>query len=211
MKNLRAKVSAFVGRIFGGSTDATPANIADSGLEQGEAVLARCSGRSVRPYSTRDFGREPYHGARSVIVMPILAPHILKHVRAGLGPGMIAFIGTQTSLADPAPSGTEIVVGRGSTQFDILRVAASDAVNYDMGTEDLIARLQRWDKDIGIDIYAAQTDLIQLRLKSLPNDVGAFAQEVYSFCPDIVDQGAGSLHELASEIERTKELTLWWD
>ncbi len=41
----------------------------------------------------------------------------------------------------------------GNDQFDILRVAASDAVNYDMLTEDLIRELRAWHRDFGIDIW----------------------------------------------------------
>jgi len=39
----------------------------------------------------------------------------------------------------------------------------------------------------------------------------AFAEEVYQFCPDVVDQGAGSIDALAEEMKRTNALFLWWD
>src|SRR6185436_17205022 len=99
--------------------------------------------------------------------------------------GLVAFIGTRRSLAKPKANGVQVVVGCGATQFDILRIAASDAVNCDMGTEDLIKQLQSWDASFGVDIFQAETDTIQLRLKSMPSDLGAFAQQVYEFCPDI--------------------------
>jgi hypothetical protein len=47
----------------------------------------------------------------------------------------------------------------------------------------------------------------------LPTDqeMKSFAQEMYDFCPDIVEQGSGSIEELIEEIKETKKLALWWD
>jgi hypothetical protein len=103
------------------------------------------------------------------------------------------------------------VVAGANNQFDILRIAASDAVNYGKDTEDLVRILRSWDERFGIDIYAAQSDTIQLKLKSVPKDMKAFANEVYEFCPDIVDQGVGDVEKLAAEIAATKTVFLWWD
>jgi len=36
-------------------------------------------------------------------------------------------------------------------------------------------------------------------------------KELYDFCPDIVDQGTGTMEALKLEITRTRELYLWWD
>jgi hypothetical protein len=180
-------------------------------LEAVSAVLRQQTKREVRAFSTRDFGRDRFAGARSVLVPEDAAERLLRAVRAQLPPGYVAFVGTSRSLAEPPAEGVEVVVGPGKSQFDILRIAASDAVNYDMETEDLIKVLQKWDQLYGIDIVAAETDTIQLTLNRLPPDVLALAKEVYEFCPDIVDQGIGSVSALASEIKSTRRVYLWWD
>ncbi|MGQ0423169.1 DUF4253 domain-containing protein, partial [Bacillus sp. HC-Mk] len=48
---------------------------------------------------------------------------------------------------------------------------------------------------------------------ALPTDeeMQSFAQEMYEFCPDIVEQGTESIEELVEEIKKTKKLFLWWD
>jgi hypothetical protein len=173
--------------------------------------LAQISGKSVRPYSTRDFGREQFAGARSVIVSASEAEATLQKIRKVLPPGFVAFVGTTNSLARQKPEGVELVVGEGGNQFEILRIAASDAVNYSKTTEDIIAKLQQWDTAYGIDIWQAETDTIQLRFKKVPTDLGRFAKEVYEFCPDIVEQGTGSVGALEKEIKKTQSLFLWWD
>lgn len=180
-------------------------------LDEASAYLEQQNLGEVRHYSTRDFGRDQYSGARSVVVKPELAETLLRDLRGRLGPGLVAFIGTTNSLAAPSSVGAEIVIGKGTSQFDVLRIAASDAVNHGMGTEDLIKKLRTWDAAYGIDIFQAETDTIQFRLKKPPRDMRAFAKDLYAFCPDIVDQGTLTVDALQKEIERTHTVFLWWD
>jgi hypothetical protein len=180
-------------------------------LDDAGFYLTKMTGKSLRLYSTRDFGREEFPEARSVLVNETEAEQLLGKIRGHLGSGLVAFIGTRTSHAKPKPKGVELVIGCGSSQFDILRIAASDAVNFGKQTEDLIQQIQAWDKVYGVDIFQAETDTIQFRLIKIPADLKKFAEEVYEFCPDIVDQGVGSVDQLAKGIGATGKLLLWWD
>jgi hypothetical protein len=106
----------------------------------------------------------------------------------------------------------EVVVGPGQSQFDILRIARSDAVNYGLETEDLVTRLQQYDRDVGISLLQAETDTIVFDLLREPADWAAFARELYAFCPDIVDQGGvDSVEELERQIRKERQVLLWWD
>ena len=201
----RALFAAFMGFIVVTSSFATDP------LSSAVAILEKEAGQKSRTFSTRDFGRDRFNGPHSVLVSDDRAEPLLWKIRRQTPPGIVAFIGTQRSLAEPPVEGTELVIAAAKSQFDILRIAASDAVNYGKETEDLVRILQSWDERYGIDIYAAQTDRIQLKLKSLPKDMKAFANEVYEFCPDIVDQGVGDVEKLAAEIAATKTIYLWWD
>lgn len=179
-------------------------------LEEAGAVLAEVTGKPLRPHSTVDFGREPQPLGRSVIVAEGVSRDSLTTVRGRLGPGIVAFIGTTSWLGDERHDGVELVVAEGSSQFDILRVARSDAVNFDMDTEQLIQKLQQYDQQVGIDIFHAETDTIEAMLLRTPENMQAFTEDVYEFCPDIVDQGVGSVEELAKSLE-LGQLYLWWD
>ncbi|MCD2518311.1 DUF4253 domain-containing protein [Massilia sp. G4R7] len=180
-------------------------------LEQASTLLQRISGAHVRPYSTRDFGRDRYDGAISALVDETRAEAMLIALRNELPAGLVAFIGTTRSLTKPSARGVELVVGKGSGPLDILHIAQTDAVNYNMNNEDLKRRLARWHEAYGIDIWQAETDTIQLRFTRMPSNVQSFAKEVYKFCPDIVDQGAGSQKALEQDIQKRKGLYLWWD
>lgn len=191
-----------------------------SDLDDVANVLTEVTGVDVRGYATRDFGRDKFAEARSVFIEA--GPYsfyteqakyrgYLQKVRSKLPNGYVAFIGTTNNLASDGKEGIEIVVGTGENQLEILNIAATDAVNYNMLTKDLIDKLKIWDSKYGIDIWHAETDKIELELLNIPKDVKSFAEEVYKFCPDIVNQGTGSVASLESEIRESKSLHLWWD
>ena len=184
---------------------------ASGSFQQASAVLHRIAGSDVRPYSTRDFGREQFTGAISALVDEKKAERILSAVRKELPAGFLAYIGTMRSLSTPPASGVELVIGRGDGPLDILEIAQTDAVNYDLDNKAVKAKLAQWHKVYGIEIWQAETDTIQLRFLKMPSDMKAFAEEVYKFCPDVVDQGVGTKDALIRDILKTKGLYLWWD
>lgn len=181
-------------------------------LESAALRLSEISGMPVRDYSTRDFGRERNQEARSIVVPESRSSQILHQIRGELGAKLIAFIGTTNWLGDEVHAGrVEIVVANADSQFDILRVARSDAINFDMTTDDLIKKLAEYDRRYGIDIFHAETDTIEFRFSKLPGDMPEFCKDLYEFCPDIVEQGVGTIKALEKEIRRTQEVYLWWD
>lgn len=103
------------------------------------------------------------------------------------------------------------MIAPGADQFDILRSARTDAVNFGILTEGIIKQLVRWDRTHGIDIVLASTDTVVFKLRKRPVNLDAFAKEVYAFCPDAVDQGTETLEALAKEIGARGEVSLWWD
>jgi len=180
-------------------------------LESAAKRLAQLSGKPIRLFATRDFGREHYTSARSVVVQSAKAVPLVYQLRSELEHGLLVFVGCTRSLAAGAKSGSEVVVATGESQMEILRVAKSDAVNYGMETEDLILKLQEYDQRYGIDIFHAETDTVEFSFKQVPQDLNRFCDDLYEFCPDIVDQGVGSVDKLAAQIVKQKSVYLWWD
>jgi hypothetical protein len=181
-------------------------------IEAAAKRLSEISGQTVRGFSTRDFGRGRNPEARSIVVLKTRTQQVLEQIRSELGPKLIAFVGTTQWLGDEKHiDGEEIVIANADSQFDILRVAQTDAVNYEMGTEDLIKKLTEYNRSYGIDIFHAETDTIVFRFSKLPNDMPRFCKDLYKFCPDIVDQGVGTVEALEKEIRKTQEVFLWWD
>jgi hypothetical protein len=42
-------------------------------------------------------------------------------------------------------------------------------------------------------------------------DVKKLARRMYNFCPDIVEQGTGTVAKLAEEVKENQSFYLWWD
>ncbi len=174
--------------------------------------LGKVVGQTPRPYFTFDFGQMKDERCFSVVVPEEKARPLVSSLRKQLPSGFVTFVGTTRWIGDEKHDGNaEVVVGKGESQFDILRLARADACNCGMDTEDLAKKLQSWHHSYGINIFHAETDIIEFTLDTIPVDMRVFANEVYEFCPDIVDQGIGSVEALERAIEDHKHVYLWWD
>ena len=96
-------------------------------------------------------------------------------------------------------------------KFDALREAGFDAPNYDLETEDIIAKLEAWDARYGLDLAEIDGDSFTVSLARVPDDLAGFADEVADFCPDIVMQGVETVEALADAIAETRTIFFWWD
>ena len=180
-------------------------------LDAAAQRLTEMSGASIRDYSTYDFGRNRDPNAKSVVASHDRSQELVAEMREQLGQSLICFVGTTRWLGDEEHDGDEIVVANGNSQFDILRIARSDAINYGMETDDLIKKLKVYDEQFGIEIFHAETDTIQFVFLKMPEDLTAFCKDLYEFCPDIVNQGTGSVELYEKEIKEREQVFLWWD
>ncbi|MDY3318381.1 DUF4253 domain-containing protein [Riemerella anatipestifer] len=104
-----------------------------------------------------------------------------------------------------------ITILQSKNKFEPLLFEATNAVNYDIYTPQIIERLKLWDSYYGIKIYGVGFDFVSGEFKSKPKDLSKFAKEMYDFCPDIVDQGVGDIIELENTLKSTNDFFLWWD
>lgn len=107
------------------------------------------------------------------------------------------------------PSTVSII--KSTDKFDILRIQKTDGINFDIENKDVIERLKKWDELYGVTILGADYDWVELIFRDNIEHVSLFAEEVYNFCPDVVDQGVGDIEELKKIIGEEKRLFLWWD
>lgn len=100
---------------------------------------------------------------------------------------------------------------KGQDELDIVRWRQTNGINHDKENKDIVEKLKTWKQQNDFVILGVSMDWLQFQFKTMPADIDSFANEVYEFCPDIVDQGAGDIPTLISEIKRMKGLYLWWD
>lgn len=76
-----------------------------------------------------------------------------------------------------------------------------------------VAALRSWHERFGVELVAINGDTMNLRAARPPENRDtalALARAQYSYCPDIVDQGVGTLSALAA-ILMGEWWYLWWD
>jgi hypothetical protein len=104
----------------------------------------------------------------------------------------------------------KIGIIKGTDQYDILTVMHTNGDEDDVSHDDVNEKLRVWGKRCTFDILGAENDWVEIEFRIMPRDLKDFADDVYDFSPDTVDEGAGSLSALIKEITATKRLMLWW-
>lgn len=106
-----------------------------------------------------------------------------------------------------------IVLIKSNDIYDALRMQQTNAINYDMDTPELIDKLKEWENHYSFTITQVDFDFLELYFHELPTGekFDEFVDDIYDFCPDIVEQGSGSIEDLAKEIRETNKVLLWWD
>jgi hypothetical protein len=132
---------------------------------------------------------------------------IFGRLSRDLPPGYLAFCANRGYGTGP----DGVAVLRAKDRFDPLRVMGTNGANFNIDTAKVISTLQEWDRRFGLELTGAGMDWTEARFKRQPPDMLAFAKEVNKFCPDVVDQGTGTVEALADEMKKENSVYLWWD
>ena len=96
--------------------------------------------------------------------------------------------------------------------FEPLIEAETNGDNYDISTEDIVARLKEWRGLCEFTLGEVDYNTVELKFETLPQDLDAFVAEAYELCPDLVaDDDEAELPLLKKQLAKSKKLTLWWD
>lgn len=98
-----------------------------------------------------------------------------------------------------------------TTQFNLLYIMRIQGNDFQIGNDKIIEWFRRWANQLEYQIVGVGIDFIMADIIEPPNDYDALAEEIYSMCPDVVDQGTGTVKELAREMKESKLLYFWWD
>ncbi len=96
-------------------------------------------------------------------------------------------------------------------KYEILKIIETDGINHDLENDSLIQIIKQLDSTYDLELIGAGGDWCEFIIHKEPSNYQKFAEEIYEICPDIVDQGTGSVEALAAEMKRTKRLYFWWD
>lgn len=105
----------------------------------------------------------------------------------------------------------EVSVIKARDQYEVLRLSQTDGINYAIDNDSVIAIIRDFDKKYSLRIIGAGLDWCEFSIEKTPGNWLVLADEIYKVCPDVVDQGTGTVEELAAELKRTRRLFFWWD
>lgn len=95
--------------------------------------------------------------------------------------------------------------------YDLMRVMETNAANYGMGTDDVIAWFRREEARYPIRFDVIGFDYAGGRLLGDVPDATEFASRFIRFCPDIQSAGTVTTRSVARELRRSREIYCWWD
>ncbi|HEX5723994.1 MAG TPA: DUF4253 domain-containing protein [Longimicrobiaceae bacterium] len=154
-------------------------------------------------------GGEEYDAPGLTIeVMRGRAAEVRRRLRERLGPGYLVFE-TKPGFLPGTPLHVSVLLG--TDQLQIPLTLGTSGANYGVTPRDVAERLRRWDAQYGLTINGAGDDWLEAEFHREPPDMLDFAQEVWEFCPDVVEQGTTTLDAAAAEMARENRVYLWWE
>ena len=188
---------------------AQQALLAEVGLLGGLAERVRAEGVGLERLmaQTPDFDEVPAAGV-VVVTAPGEGRARLVALRRLLpGSGFRAYLKEERFGSGP----DRVAVARVADDAAYLAIVRTDGVNHGLEHEDVMRLYAAWDARLGLRLDGAGLDFIEARITRPPADWDALAAEVHAACPDLVDQGLGSVEALAEDMRRHPTLSLWWD
>jgi hypothetical protein len=171
---------------------------------------AKAQGKNLRRLEGRSDDDEAVPAAGLTIdVDRHHALNVVRSLRSSVGPHYFVFISEQNFGVGGQLDNVSIL--KAADAYEAMRVMGTNADNYEMTRAALIAQLKSWDSAYGLRFRGVGFDWVEAEFTRQPSDMLSFAKQVYKFCPDVVDQGAGTVEKLAAEMARTNALYLWWD
>ena len=95
-------------------------------------------------------------------------------------------------------------------KYAVIATLETNGVNYEIGTAGVIAWLKDLEREQPFVLTAVGLDHLEGHFTTPVRDPKALARRMYEFCPDIVQQGVGSVAKLADEVKKGT-LYFWWD
>ncbi len=94
---------------------------------------------------------------------------------------------------------------------DLIRVFQTNGANFDLMPADIAKWMKKLSEEQPFIITGASWDWLEGRFTTEIKNFRKLAHKLYEFCPDIVDQGAGTVKDLARSLEKDGYFFLWWD
>lgn len=134
---------------------------------------------------------EPGNGISAAVANGHEAERVMKEISPAITPSGYQAFWSERRKLNGGKETDEVVVLKTDDPYAMVRLRRSYGGNYGITTEDIIDRLTAWRQMCDFTVVGASRDWVALVFSRLPERICRFAEEVYQFCPDTVDQGVG--------------------
>jgi hypothetical protein len=98
-----------------------------------------------------------------------------------------------------------------TSRREVLLAWQTNGANYDLMPEDIVYWLDELEKEQPFELIGIGPDWCRGRFTTPIKNSRQLAKKMYEFCPDIVDQGVGTVAALAKELNKLQAFYFWWD
>ena len=95
-------------------------------------------------------------------------------------------------------------------KYAVMAAMETNGDNYEIGPSGVIAWMKELEAEQPFVLTGIGFDYMEGHFTTPVKDPGGLAIRMYQFCPDIVDQGVGTVEKLAAELQNGS-LYFWWD
>jgi len=156
--------------------------------EQTGCTLRRLTG------FTEDYETENVDGLSVAVERQNVEP-LMTNLQPQLTPRGYRAFWSEICESNGLKKSDEIAVFKTTNHHSIIEIRRSDGANHGVSTDDVIRKLKEWENRCQFEVFGAASAWIAIQFQTLPNDICAFAEEIYDFCPDTVEQGVGLMNE----------------
>jgi ankyrin repeat protein len=96
-------------------------------------------------------------------------------------------------------------------QFEVVAAMGTNGANYELYTSDIVNGLHTIYEMTPFRIAKVAHDTIDGHFTEQVANPKAMAKLMYELCPDIVDQGVGTVRKLEQSLKKDRRLFFWWD
>ncbi len=104
-----------------------------------------------------------------------------------------------------------VTIIRGNNSYDILKIQGTEAQNYQLDTTAIVAWLKTQQQQGAFVVTGAGADWLEARFIKPPKNMRAFARQICSFAPDVLERGTRTADKLAERMEKMNGFYLMWD
>jgi hypothetical protein len=105
----------------------------------------------------------------------------------------------------------ELALAPTADKYEVIAAVGTNGANYDLGPPEVVQWLRDLEREVPFILTGIGFDFLKGHFtgpRAGPEDL---ARRMYEFCPDIVDQGCGTVEKLADSLAESDGLFFWWD